>query len=162
MFFAALFSLVDLPSCVLWAFAFLILHILPKLPPLWRGKTLYIASWALLASLLLVFTASLTSHWVPRWSVRGCITFNGLVLIFTETINLCWRYRFAHGRKLCLGSFFSARYVSCFLVSKVVALRDYISYVYLRSLCQIRRCLALFRPASHPGTRSVGWQVLPL
>ena len=70
--------------------------------PVVTVKTLYTASWASLASLMLVITASLTSGWVPRRSVRQCITFNGLVLSFTETINLRWWYRGVHGFKLCL------------------------------------------------------------
>ena len=95
-------------------------------------KTLYTAGWASLASLLLVVTALLTSGWVPRRSVLACITFNALVLYFTETINLRWRYRGVHGPKLCLGSFFSARYVSCFLERKVVALRDtFLTYTFV-------------------------------
>ena len=95
-------------------------------------KTLYTACWASLASLLLVITASLISGWDPRRSVRACITFNALVLYFTETINLRWRYRGVHGPKLCLGSFFSARYVWCFLERKVVALRDtFLTYIFL-------------------------------
>ena len=51
-------------------------------------KTLYTAGWASLASVMLVITTLLTSRWVPRRSVQGCITFNGLVFSFTETINL--------------------------------------------------------------------------
>ena len=95
-------------------------------------KTLYTSGWASLISLLLVITASLTSGWVPRRSVRACITFNALVLYFTETINLRWRDRGVHGPKLCLSSFFSVRYVSCFLERKVVALRDmFLSYTFV-------------------------------
>ena len=95
-------------------------------------KTLYTASWVSLASLMLVVAASLTSGQVPRRSVRQCITFNGLVLSFTETINLCWWYRGFHGPKLCLGSFFSASYVPCFLKCKVVALRDaFLTYSFM-------------------------------
>lgn len=95
-------------------------------------KTLYTTCWSSLASLMLVITTSLILSWVPGRSVRGCITFNGLVLSFTETINLRWRYRGVHGPKLCLGSFFSARYVSCFLECKVVALRDaFLTYSFV-------------------------------
>ena len=126
-----------------------------------KVKTLYTPGWASLDSLLLVITASLTSSWVPRRSVRGCITFNGLGLSLTETIKLYWQYRGVHGTKLCLGSFFSARYVSCFLEGKVVAFRDtFLTYIFV--VCAKYECLALFRPASRPGTRSSRWEVLPL
>ena len=95
-------------------------------------KTICIAGWASLASLLLVITTSLTLRWVPRRSVSGCIIFNGLVLHFTETINLLRWHRGVHGPTLCLSSFFSACYVLCFLRRKVVALRDtFLTYIFV-------------------------------
>ena len=43
------------------------------------------------------------------------------------------RLRGEHGPKLCLGSFFSARYVSCFFERKIVALRDtFLTYISSR------------------------------
>ena len=92
-----------------------------KVAPVVTVKTLLNAGWPLLVSLMLVITASLISGWVPTWSVRGCITFNGLVLSLTETINLSWRCRGVHGSKLCLESFVSARCVPIFLESKVIS-----------------------------------------
>lgn len=81
---------------------------------------------------MLIITASLTSGWVPRRSVRGCITVNELFLSFTETINLGWGYRGVHGPELCLGSFFSARYVPGFLECKIVSLRDaFLTYSFV-------------------------------
>ena len=70
---------------------------------------------------MLVITASLTLGWVPRWSVRACITLNGLVLSLTKTINLSFRCRGVHGSKLCLESFFSARWVPISQELKVVS-----------------------------------------
>ena len=152
--FAALFTLIVLPPCVSWTFAFLFLHTFAKAASVVTVKTLYTAGWASLASLLLVITASLISGWLPRRSLRACITFNALVLYFTETINFRWRCRGVHGPKLCLGSFFSARYVSCFRERKVVALRDiFLTHTFV-GLYQIR--------GYSVGIRSFGLLILPL
>ena len=128
---------------------------------------------ASLNSLLLVIIASLTSGWVPGRSVRGCITFNELVLYFTETINLRWRYRGVHGPKLCLGSFFSACYVSCFLEREVVALRDtFLTYIFV--VCakyesvshyfalHLVRVPAVFDQKSCPCNKGVQWSAILL
>ena len=64
-------------------------------------------------------------------SLFGVVSLIGLVLYFNETMNLRWRYRGVHGPKLCLGNFFSVRYVSCFLERKVVALCDtFLTYIF--------------------------------
>ena len=128
----ALFTLIVLPPLCFMDICFPGFAHFAKGASVVTVKTLYTACWASLASLLLVITASLTSGWDPRRSVRACITFNALVLCFTETINLRWRYRGVHDPKLCLGSFFSVHYVSCFLERKVVALRDiFLTYTFV-------------------------------
>ena len=86
--FAALFTLVVLAPLHFMDIGFPVFAHFAKVDPLVAVKTLYTTGWALLPLPMLVITTSLTSSWIPMRSLQECITFNWLVLSFTDTINL--------------------------------------------------------------------------